>query len=71
MPDQPRSPAAIRQARCRRRARLGLVPITIDLPSDRLADYLIDRGVITEDESADQRVVAAALALLVRRLIGA
>jgi hypothetical protein len=53
--------AADRQREKRRRDRQGLRPYRIDLPEGRVAEVLIDAGLLTDAGAVDHRVTERAL----------
>ncbi len=64
MPAQ-RTAAAARQRRCRRRRRLGLLLAGAEVPM-RLAERLVEAGLLSEDEAADPERLGAALTISVQ-----
>ncbi len=59
MPDAPRTTAE-RQRRCRRRRNLGLLLAAAEVPL-RLAERLVEAGLLSEDEATDPERLGAAL----------
>lgn len=70
-PDRPRSPAAIRQARYRRRARWLLSAITLDVDQAAVTSWLIDGGYLEESEAGNDDQFRIALETAIARAAGA
>jgi hypothetical protein len=69
MLERPPTAAALRARRFRRRRRDGLVPRTIDVDEQALAEALIQSGRLTEAEALRPDLVERELALLVADFI--
>ena len=69
MPDAPPSHAAERQRRCRRRRKLGLLRAAAEVPL-RLAERLVEAGLLSEDEAVDPERLGAALTAAGERWAG-
>jgi hypothetical protein len=61
--------AAQRQARARRRRRLGLARVVVELDEARLARYLLNRGLVDEKAALDPIAIAGALESVIKELL--
>ena len=68
MTDAPPTTAAARQRRYRRRDKLGLLLATAEVPP-RLAERLVEVGLVRQQDAADARALGAALIKASERLI--
>lgn len=57
--------AAVRQRRARARRKAGLVPISLEIEENAIAEALIASGRLTEAESARRELVGRELAAVV------